>query len=108
MPATKKLAVVEEEDGKAADQAVAESDKGAVKLHVDDAVYEFPRKRLFSPQFRRYMQKGLDAVGIEYLLGAQQFDAFLDATADEDGVTSDEDYAKLMEAVGEAMGVGNS
>jgi hypothetical protein len=78
-----------------------------VSIVVDGETYTFPRSRLRAIQFRREMQRGHDALAIEFLLGETQFDAWLERTADDDGVTSEEDYAVLMVEVGKVFGVGN-
>lgn len=102
---------VEERDTSAADAAVAEvtaEQDAVVTIDFEGTKYTFKRKKLDAPQFRLFMQKDRDVAAIEWLLGPVQFNAFLRATADEDGCTPTESYARLIEDISKSVGAGNS
>lgn len=92
----------------ASDAAVAEVTERVVSVPFDGKTYSFKRKRIDSVQFRLAMQKRRDAVAVEWLLGPVMFADFLEATADEDGCTTDEVFAEFIDAIGTAVGAGNS
>ena len=97
-------------DTAAADAAVQEVDDATpdtATITVDGNDYTFARKRMQAIQFRREMQRHNDALAVAFLLGEDQFDQWLDASADEDGVTDIAAYERLMVEVGRVFGMGN-
>jgi hypothetical protein len=100
---------VDPPEDKTADLAVVVIDpKTMVSLPFKGKVYTFKRKRIEAVQFRKRMQQRLDADAVEWLLGEQQFDRLMEDTADEDGCTSVEVWGEFFDALGEAVGTGNS
>jgi len=90
------------------DAAVAEVTDKMTRVGFGDMEYTFKSKRLNALQFRLPMQKGKDAVAVEFLLGPVQFMKFMDANADADGCTPDETFYEFISAIGSAVGSGNS
>lgn len=94
----------------AADAAIAEVDgkKSTVTVEFNGKEYSFMRKRIEAVQLRRLYQKGRDLQAIEWLLSEKQFEAFLDASADDDGCTSEAVYREFTKVISQAVGAGNS
>jgi hypothetical protein len=100
-------------DGTAAQAAAAETlpDDHPDKLVTGTfagVAFSFKRKRLDAVQFTRNMQARRSYLALEWLLGADAFNDMVAALADEDGVTSNEEFLKIYDAIGEAAGTGNS
>lgn len=96
----------------------AEQEVDAALAEVDDedtahgefagVKFEFSRKALDSIQWRRLMQRNKDLLAIEWLITTRTFEQILAATADKDGLTSDESFRGIWDAIGAAAGTGNS
>lgn len=93
-----------------ADAAVNEviDPKKMISVDFNDHIYTFKRKRAESVQFRLRLQKLHDVEAMEWLLGPEQFDEFMEHTADEDGCTTAETYAEFIDALFQELGAGNS
>lgn len=93
----------------AQDEVDAEGDENAkITVAFQGKDYTFVRAAVRSPQFRRYWGKGQDVMGMELLLGEDQFDALLENTAGPDGFTPAGTFTDFVSAVGDALQVPNS
>lgn len=107
----------EKPDTDAADKAVleveaeeaADSDVDADKIAATHGGVQFTisRRKLDSVQFRRLMQRGRDILALEYLLGVEVVSRIIAGLADDEGITSADDFDAIFETIGNAVGSGN-
>lgn len=115
-------ALTDPDEQQAADAAAADTEAAIREAHDDETKkttvtvtvagveFEFEPKYLDDVRFRRLMQQRRDTVALDWLIGERTVGRVLDALANEnaDGIVTDDQYNSIFDAIGKAVGAGNS